>query len=102
MIDTLHISKALIINNSLKVLPILFQVCGIHHQEILILIKAIEVCIVYRASLFIGNYGVLSHTGNKRSSIVGEHMLQEGKGVLSLNDEPPHVGYIEKTGAFPG
>ena len=81
----------------LKVLPVLFAVGRVDHQQILILVKSVKIGIIHSTALFIGNHGVLTLFDFQAGGIIGKHVLQKIKGPRAGNDKTAHMRNVEKT-----
>ena len=84
--------------------PVLIPVGRVHHQEVFILFKAIEIGIVNSSSGSIRDEGILGPRcpDVERGRIIGQDMLQEFQGVSTPDDEPTHMRYIKQPRSFSG
>ena len=81
---------------------ILLRVGGVHHQQIVVRFKHIEVGIVHGAAVLIGDDAVLCQTHIQCRHVAGQHVLQKGLTLRALNEQSAHVGHIEQTAHLPG
>ena len=81
---------------------ILLCVGGVHHQQIVVRLKHIEVGIVHGAAVLIGDDAVLCQTHIQCRHVAGQHVLQKGLTLRTLNEQSSHVGHIEQTAHLPG
>jgi hypothetical protein len=85
----------------LQMSPVFLSIGCIDHQQVAILEESVEVGIVHGTAGLIGNQGILTLAHVKCPGVVGEHVLQKIKCAGSGDDEPAHVGYVEKSGCAP-
>ena len=85
-----------------QVSQILVGVGGVHHQEVAVRLKAVEIGVVHGAAAFVGNDGVLGLVDVQGQYVAGEHMLQEGHSLRSLHQDAAHVGHVEEAAEVPG
>ncbi|MPM59745.1 hypothetical protein SDC9_106591 [bioreactor metagenome] len=55
--------------------PVLLGVGRVDHEDVGILIKAVEICVVHRAAGRVGNQRVLRLLHVQRGNVAREHML---------------------------
>ena len=86
----------------LQMTPVLFPVGGIDHQEIGIFEKAVEIGVIHRTPLGVGQQGVLALARFQCGRVVGQSVLQKPEAFPAGNDKPAHMRDIEQTGPAPG
>ena len=85
-----------------QVNEVLVGVGGVHHQQVVILLKHIEVGIVHGAAVFIGDDAVLGQAHIQCRHIAGQHMLQICLAVRTFDEQTAHVGHIEQAAHLTG
>ena len=76
---------------------VLVGIGGVYHQQEAVLLKAVKIRIVNGAAVRCRKDAVLSSVHIQPRNIAGEYMLQEFQPFRALDEEPPHMGYVEKT-----
>ena len=81
---------------------ILFGVGGVDHQQIVVLLKPVEVGVVHGAAVFIGDDAVLGGVQIQRQHVAGQHILQESHTLRSFDQQTAHVGHVKQAAAAAG
>ena len=85
-----------------EMLQVLVRVGGVDHQQIPVLLEAVEVGIVHRAAVLIGDDGVLGLVQVQGHDVAAEHVLEEGDHLRPLHQDAAHVGHIEEAAPVAG
>ena len=81
---------------------VLVRVGGVDHQQVPVLLEAVEVGVVHRAARFIGDDGVLGLIEVQGHDVAGENVLEEGDHLRALHQNAAHVGHVEETACVAG
>ena len=81
---------------------VLIGVGGVDHQQVPVLLEAVEVGVVHRAAALVGDDGVLGLVEVQGHDIAGEDMLEEGDRLGALHQNAAHVGHIEEAAGVAG
>ena len=81
---------------------VLVRVGGVDHQQIPVLLEAVEVGVVHRAAVFVGDDGVLGLVQVQGHDVAAEYMLEEGDRLRPLHQDAAHVGHIEEAAGVAG
>ena len=85
-----------------QVLEILVGVGGVHHQQIAVLLKEIQVRVVHRAAVFVGDDAVLCHVQIQCADVAGQHVLQKRLALRTGDAQAAHVGHVEQAAHLTG
>ena len=81
---------------------ILIGVGGVHHQQIAVLLEQVQVCVIHRAAVGVGDDAVLGHVQVQRADVAGQHMLQKRLALRPLDQQAAHVGHVEQAAHLTG
>ena len=81
---------------------ILVGVGGVHHQQIAVLLKEVQIGVVHRAAVVVGNDAVLGHVQIQGADVAGQHMLQKRLAFRPGDLQPAHVGHVEQAAHLTG
>ena len=81
---------------------ILIGVGGVHHQQIAVLLEQVQVRVVHRAAVGVGDDAVLGHVQVQRADVAGQHMLQKRLALRPLDQQAAHVGHVEQAAHLTG
>ena len=85
-----------------QVSKVLIGVGGVHHQQQVIFVEAIEVCVIHGGAVLIGDDAVLGHVQIQCVYVAGKHMLQESHPVGACDYKAAHVGYVKEAACVAG
>ena len=80
---------------------VLGDVGRVHHHEVGLLLQAEEVDVVHHAPPLVRGHGVLGPAHLEAARIVRRGPLEESEGVLSPDEELPHVAHVKEAGLPP-
>ena len=75
---------------------ILFPVGGVDHSQVAVLAELVNDQIVHRAAIGQAHGGVTDPANGHVGKVVGQQMIQGGKGALTPENHLAHVGDIEQ------
>ena len=81
---------------------ILVGVGGVHHQQIAVLLEEVQIGIVHRAAVVVGNDAVLGHVQIQCADVAGQHMLQKRLALRPGDAQAAHVGHVEQAAHLTG
>ena len=91
--EVFEFSAALIVRTT--PIPVLFDVGGIHHQQVFVLVYAIHQEVIHYAALLIGEIIVLSLAVGQYRHVVGTNLLKEVQCPGAADGKFTHMGNIE-------
>ena len=77
------------------VVPVLFDVGSIDHQQVGLGVDAIDQQVVHDTATSVGHAGVLHLAVHEFRHVVGRDALQQGEGLGALDPDLPHVAHVE-------
>ena len=75
--------------------PVLVDVGGVHHQQVLLGLILVDQQVVHNAPLLVGQAGVLHAAGGEGGHVVRGDFLQEGQRLRPFDPELAHVRHVE-------
>ena len=84
-----------LVGNLAHPVPVLVDVGGVGHHEVLVVMDAVDEHVVHHATLAVGQAGVLHLAVEEVLDIVGGHILHEVLGDGAFGAELAHVAHVE-------
>ncbi len=82
--------------------PVLFPVGCVDHQQVDILVKTVQIGIINGISVFIRDNGVLTLAHFKSTGIISQYLLEKWQGILPADDKTSHMRHIKESSTLPG
>ena len=78
------------------------RVGSVDHQQIALLLEAVEVGVIHRAAPLVGDDGVLGLIDSDGRRVAGQHVLEEGHRLGAVHQDAAHVGHVEEAARTAG
>ena len=81
---------------------VLVRIAGVDYQQIPVLLEAVQVGVVHRAAVFIGNNGILGLIQVQSHDVAAQYVLEEWDSLGPLYHNAAHVGHIKDAAGVAG
>ncbi len=81
---------------------VLVRIAGVDHQQIPVLLKAVQVGVVHRAAVLVGDNGVLGLVQIQGHDVAAQYVLEEWDSLGPLYQDAAHVGHIKNAAGVAG